>query len=115
MNISYDKEITIYRYDGQYGPSYSIGLSKKTQDDKVEYGYMPCRFRKGVELQNKTKIKIRNAWLTFNTKDKKTYPYIFINSFEELYTGEEKVEQKKEDPYSQFQEEHGEEIMELPF
>ena len=112
MNVNADKEITIYRYDGQYGPSYSIGLSKKTQDDKVEYGFFPCRFRKGVELQNKTKIKIRNAFISFNKKNDKTYPYIFINSFEELYNGEQpKVEeQKKEDPYQEFAQE-----MELPF
>ena len=111
MNINFDKEITIYRYDGQYGATYSIGLSKKTQDDKTEYGYMPCKFRKGVKLQNKTKIRIKNAWLSFNTKDKKTYPYIFINSYEELYNGEQlkeeqKVEeQKKEDPYQEFAQE----------
>lgn len=115
MNIVYDKEIIIFRKDGQYGAMYSLGLSKKTQDDKTEYGYMPCKFRKGVDVADKTKIKIKNAWLSFNLKDKKTVPYIFINSFEEL--GElPKVEEKpKEDPYKDFQEEHIEEIMELPF
>ena len=107
MNVNYDKEITIYRFEGQYGPSYSIGLSKKTQDDKVEYGYFPCKFRKGVELSNKSKIKIRNAFISFNKKDNKTYPYIFINSFEELYQEkeeikEEKKEEVKPDPYAEF-------------
>lgn len=106
MNVNTDKEITIYRYDGQYGPSYSIGLSKKTQDDKIEYGFFPCRFRKGVELPNKSKIKIRNAFISFNKKNDKTYPYIFINSFDELYQKKEIKEEKKEevkpDPYEDF-------------
>ena len=102
MNVVYDKEITIYRFEGQYGPSYSIGLSKKTQDDKVEYGYMPCKFRKGVELPNKTKIRIRNAFISFNKKNDKTYLYIFINSFEELYQKQEKKEEVKPDPYAEF-------------
>ena len=75
---------------------------------------MPCKFRKGVELPNKSKIKIRNAFISFNLKDKKTYPYIFINSFEELYQ-EEKKEEVKPDPYEEFAEQKNEEIMELPF
>ena len=82
MNINYEKEVTIFRYDGQYGANYSLGLSKKKQDGSYENGYMPCKFKKNIELENKTKIKIKNAWLTFNVKDKKTYPYIFINSFD---------------------------------
>lgn len=103
MNIVYDKEIMVFRQDGQYGPMYSIGLSKKTQDGKYESGYIPCRFRKGVDLPNKAKIRIRNAWLTFNTKDKKTYPYIFINSYEELADKpQEKKEEVKPDPYEEF-------------
>lgn len=82
MNIQTDNQVMVFRYDGQYGANYSIGLSKKKQDGTYENGYMPCRFKKDVELENKTPIYIKQAWLTFNQKDKKTYPYIFINEFE---------------------------------
>ena len=106
MNIE-EKEVTIFRYDGQYGASYSIGLSKKKQDGTYENGYIPCKFKKDVELGNKTKIKIKNAWLTFNVKDKKTYPYIFINSFEQenVEVKQEVKEEKKNDLFEEFSQE----------
>ena len=82
MNITNEHEVTIYRFDGQYGASYSVGLSKKKQDGSYENGFMPCKFKKDVEIANKTKLFIKNAWLTFNVKDKKTYPYIFRHHYE---------------------------------
>ena len=42
--------------------SYSIGISKKTENG-YENGYMPVRFRKGIELANMTRIKIKDALL----------------------------------------------------
>ena len=83
MNIE-QCEVMVFKYEGQYGATYSIGLSKKNQEGKYENGYFSCKFKKGVDLQNKTKIKIKEAWLTFNQKEGKTYPYIFINDFEEI-------------------------------
>ena len=113
MNINYEKELTIFRYDGQYGASYSIGMAKKKQDGSYENGYMPCKFKKDIELENKTKIKIKNAWLTFNVKDKKTYPYIFINSFDII------GEQEKQDSLDKAVNEFSQEIeitgADLPF
>jgi len=93
MEIVEKNKVTIYRYDGQYGASYSVGISKKTQDGKSELGFMPVRFKKDVVLENKTQIYINSAWLSFNIKDKKTYPYIFINEFTTL---DEAIEPSKE-------------------
>ena len=92
MNIE-QCEVMVFRYDGQYGANYSIGLSKKDKEGNYENGYMPCKFKKGVDIPNKTKIKITNAWLTFNQKDKKTYPYILISDYE--LTDEAKEEHKQ--------------------
>lgn len=82
MQVISDKEEMIFRKDYNGNPSYSIGLSKKNKDGKYENGYMGVHFKKGVDLKNQTKIKIKEAWLGFNQNEKKTYPYIFINDFE---------------------------------
>ena len=118
MNIETQNKVRIYRYDGQYGASYSVGLSKKKQDGTYENGYMPCKFKKDVDLGNKTDIFINSAWLSFNLKDKKTYPFIFINEFEKV---EETIDKShidlKDVPTDQFDdvENETEENLELPF
>lgn len=61
---------------------YSIGLSRKLQDGSYENGYMPVRFKKDVNVENKTKIKIKNAWIDFYKVENITNTYIFINDFE---------------------------------
>ena len=48
MKIVEEKEVTIYRYDGQYGANYSVGLSKKNKEGQYENGYMSCKFKKDV-------------------------------------------------------------------
>lgn len=82
MNIIDEKEKTIFRNEYEGKVSYSIGLSKKKEDGSFENGYMPIRFKKGTELKDKTKIKIKEAWLDFYKADKRTVPYIFVNKFE---------------------------------
>ena len=82
MNIIDEKEKTIFRNEYEGKISYSIGLSKKKEDGSFENGYIPVRFRKDTELKDKTKIKIKEAWLDFYKADKKTVPYIFVNKFE---------------------------------
>lgn len=61
---------------------YSIGLSKKNQKGGYDNGYMSVRFKKDVVINNKTRIKVKEAWLSFNTNEGKTFPFIFINDFE---------------------------------
>lgn len=82
MKIISDREEMIFRKEYEDKVSYSIGLSKKREDGSYENGYIPVRFRKGIELKDKAKIKIKEAWLDFYKIDKKTIPYIFINNFE---------------------------------
>jgi hypothetical protein len=81
MEIVSNREEMIFRNEYEGKVSYKIGLSKKNKDGQFDKGYMQVRFKQGVELNNQTRIKINKAWLSFNTHEKKTYPYIFINDF----------------------------------
>lgn len=87
MNVTNEREVMIFRNNYQDRVFYSMGISKKLQDGTYENGSINCQFKKDVEIQDRTKIKIKEAWLTFyKDKDKKTVPYIFVNQFE--ITGE---------------------------
>ena len=105
MNITNNYAVTIFRNDNEYGTFYKVGLSKKDKEGNYINGYKDVRFKKGVELADKTKIYIKKAWLDFYIKDKRTIDYIFISEFETL---ESKIEESKEvleskvDPYEQF-------------
>ena len=82
MNIVSNRDEMIFRKDFNDRPIYSIGLSKKKKDGNYENGYMTVNFKEGVDIPNKSKIKIKNAWLSFYLKDNKTIPTIFINDYE---------------------------------
>lgn len=84
MNIIEDKVKVVFRKDINNKASYSIGLSKKKENGEYENGYIPCRFKKDVTLENQTKIKIKSAWLDFYKVEKKTFIYLFINEFEKV-------------------------------
>lgn len=82
MEIVSSKEEMVFRKDYNGKPSYSLGLSKKDKDGKFVNGYIKVNFKKGVELNNKSKIKIKNAWIDFYKDNEKTIPTIFINEFD---------------------------------
>lgn len=94
MEIISNKEEMVFKNEYNGKVFYSIGISKKNQDGKYENGYINVRFKKDVELDNQTKIKIKKAWIDFYCKDRKTFPYIFVSEFEP-------VEEKK-DPFEEF-------------
>lgn len=76
---------------------YSIGLSKKNQKGGYDNGYMSVRFKKDVVINNKTRIKVKDAWLSFNTNEGKTFPFIFINDFELVSEAKPKEDNVYED------------------
>jgi len=84
MDIISNRTEMIFKFEKDDKISYSIGISRKKQDDTYENAYMPVRFKKDVNLENKTKIKIKSAWLDFYKIDKRVMWYIFINEFEEV-------------------------------
>lgn len=100
MNIDYKYQIMVFKNEYNGNSIYKLGLSKKNQDGTYTNGYILAQFKKGVELENKTNIYIKSAWLTFYlTKDKKTVPYVFINEFETV--GENKIKEENKDPFQE--------------
>lgn len=88
--------VFVKEYEGR--KLYSIGLSKKNKQGGYDNGYISARFKKDIVLDNKTRIKIKEAWLSFNVNENKTFPFIFINDFEIL--GEPKP--KEDNVYKEF-------------
>lgn len=117
MQVINDRNIMVFLNDYQGKELYSIGLSKKDMNGNYINGYMTCRFKKDIHLKNKTTIKIKQAWIDFYLKDKKTIPYIFINDFE-IVNESTAIEENKEvekDPYEQMGEEIELTDNDLPF
>lgn len=81
MNISSDREIMIFRKEGNYGAMYSLAVSEKQQDGTYLQAYIPVWFRKGIELANKSMIKITKGWLK-PTKDNKIV--VFVSEYEQV-------------------------------
>lgn len=118
----------IFRKDNEFGTFYQISLSKKDRNGQYINGYMNVRFKKGVNVPNKTKIVIKNAFIDFYLdKNNKTVPYIMILDYELVeeqsnnnqmsQTNENKAKQE-EDPFKMFGEANGTGIDpndELPF
>ena len=98
MNINSDKPIMVFKREYQGKEYYSLGLSKKDRNNNYINGYMACEFRKGVNLENKTKIYIKSAFITFYLKDKTTVPYIKILEFDTV----EQATGKQNDMWSEF-------------
>ena len=94
MKLQYEYPVMIFKRDYEGRTYYSLGLSKKNQDGSYLNGYMPCQFKKEVTVDDKKKIYIKDAWLTFYIKDKKTMPYVFINQFEYV---EDVIKETKEE------------------
>lgn len=109
MNITNERAVMIFKREYEGNTFYSLGLSKKDRDGNYVNGYMPCQFKNGVSIEDKTKLYIKSAWLSFylknipNSESKQTVPYIFINEYE---TVGETIEQAKteveEDPFAEF-------------
>ena len=84
-------------FKDEYG-KYQIGLNKKNINGEWEKAYFPVKFKKDVELEDKTKIYIKDYWFDFYNWEhdgkKGTKFYFFINDFS---TVEDKSEELKKD------------------
>lgn len=80
-----NQPIMIFKNVFDNGVSYSTTISHKNVNDEYENAFINVRFKKDVDLDNKCKIIIKNAWLDFyQNKNGKDVPYIFICDFEEV-------------------------------
>lgn len=67
---------------------YSIGVSSKDANGNWVSGYINVRFKKGVEVANKSKIKINNAFYVVNKSGDRSYVSLMITDFDVLEGGE---------------------------
>jgi len=73
--------------NGKY-TTYSVGISSKDMNGNWINGYVNCRFKKGVSVANKTKIKIKSAFFVASKSGDKTYTHLMITDFDVLESGE---------------------------
>lgn len=72
-------ETMIFRND----IGYSTSISRKKEDGTYENMFIPVSFRKGVEVQNKTKINIIDGFMSFyKNKNGLAIPKFVIMDFE---------------------------------
>ena len=62
MSIRITGETTVFKNEKGF---YSTGISNKLMDGTYDNAYINVQFKKGIELENKTKINITNGFLTF--------------------------------------------------
>ena len=84
LNSNFSGETMIFKNDKGF---YSTSISKKNQDGTYANAYISVAFKKGVDLPNKTKINIKNGFLTFDQYDradgsKATNLKLFVSDFE---------------------------------
>lgn len=83
LKINVTGDTMIFRKDFDGRATYSTTISKKLTDGTWENAYIGVQFKKDVVLQDKTKVEIKNGWLThYFNKEKKPVYYIFVLDFE---------------------------------
>jgi len=93
MHIKENEEVMIFKNEKNF---YSIGMSRKDRNGSYFNGYFPCQFKNGVQVENKTRIRIKNAFISFYLKEKETKSYIMITDFEIVENKENYAELKGE-------------------
>ena len=129
MNITSEQPYTVFRNDYNQYTFYKLGISKRDATGKWINGYIRCKFKKNVAVENKTRIYLKKAWLSFDLKEKETIPFVFVSEFETVnevidssktsannpQTTADDLQTTAEDPFASF----GEEIVinpeDLPF
>lgn len=92
---------------------YKLGLSRKDLEGNYINGYVPVQFDKEIELENRTKIIIKEASLDFYIKDKITNLYVRVWKFDKVDNNVQNTQkQTEEDSYIELTDEQ---LAELPF
>ena len=91
--VTDSKNVTVYRKDKQMQnggtfATYCVKVSSKKQDDTWVSAFIDVVFRKGVEVNNKAVISIKNSFPTINEYNGKTYIKWMIMDFEIVESGE---------------------------
>lgn len=85
MTVESKKPIMIFAKNREYNGStfrvYSTGISSKSQDGTYNNAYIPVKFRKGIEIEDRQLINILSAWLMPIKIGENFVVGIFINDF----------------------------------
>ena len=82
MRSTYTGPATVFRHDKNGRTFYSVAECRKNSEGETLFGYKLVQFKKGVELADKTKIDIQNAWESFYlNQDGEAVFYVFIADF----------------------------------
>ena len=82
MQITTKYPITIYRKEFKDKVIYSTRISKKDKEGNYQNAFIPVQFKKDINVEDRSKIKILNGWLDFYiNKDNKPVFSIFISQF----------------------------------
>lgn len=77
------------KHDGGTWKKCSLMISNKDADGNWSNNFLDCAFKKGTEIPgNKSKIEIKNSFLTFDSYNGNTTPKVFITDFAVLEQGE---------------------------
>ena len=93
LKISTDnKGVKVVRKDGTSKAGnpytlYSLMVGVKNGEEWTNV-FFDCAFKKGVEVGNKAKILIKDAFVTANVYNGKATPKVFIMDFDVLESGE---------------------------
>lgn len=79
-----DRGVKVFKNEHGF---YSIGISSKDKDGNWIKGYIDVLFKKGVELENKTEIVIKNAFPVVNEYKEKKYIKLMITDFDVISSG----------------------------
>lgn len=126
MNISDDKQFTIYEKEINGVKYYRLQMSKKMQDGSYHNGYIDVKFAKCEPPKNRDRIYLKKAWISFYlSKDKHTIPYVVCTEYETTeqvirdskkdIVKQEVKEDNPDDLFKEFGEEHKDDEFELPF
>ena len=85
MTVDSKKPIMIFaknrEYNGNTFRVYSTGISSKSLDGTYNNAYIPVKFRKGIEIEDRQLINILSAWLMPIKIGENFTVGIFVNDF----------------------------------
>lgn len=86
-----EKGVRIFAKENE-GPNgkftlYSLGVNSKNQNGEWVNGYINCKFKKGVSVPNKTKIKIDRAFFVATKSGNKSFTHLMITDFSVIDEG----------------------------
>ena len=85
MTVESKKPIMIFAKNREYNGStfrvYSTGISSKSQDGTYNNAYIPVKFRRGIEIEDRQLINLLSAWLMPIKIGENFTVGIFVNDF----------------------------------